>query len=127
MIRHEPRQGGVLGRFRRSQDMTAQEELRALAQGLLFWIVGGSITGTGLVSLAIFLARQRLHPEQASHSWLAELSTLWAVPLAFGVVVLIHASDVWGNRRTILRILSKLQAEGENAAPPDRVDGNPKP
>lgn len=104
-----------------NQDRTARDELRALAQGLLFWIVGGSITGTGLISLGVFLSYQRLPPGLAENSWVSGVRGLWAVPLGFGIVVLIHAFDVGRNRRTILRILSKLQSERQDATPSGRA------
>ncbi len=106
-----------MNRFRRNQGMTAQEELRALAQHLRFWIVGGALTGAGLVALGVFLGWQRLRPAGATPPWLAELDAVWVVALGFGIVVWVHAFDVWGDRRTILRILTKLQATTREDAP----------
>ncbi|MEW6216506.1 MAG: hypothetical protein AB1543_02365 [Candidatus Bipolaricaulota bacterium] len=107
-----------MNRFQRNQGMTTQEELRALAQHLRFWIVGGALTGAGFVALGAFLGWQRLRPAGANPPWLAELGAVWMVALGFGIVVWVHAFDVWGDRRTILRVLSRLQAEDQRAGPP---------
>ncbi len=103
--------------FKRRRTMTAQEELRALAQRLRFWIVGGTLTGAGFVALGIFLYWQKLHPAGATPPWLAELGAVWVVALGFGIVVWVHAFDVGRDRRTILRILTKLQATTREDAP----------
>lgn len=98
--------------------MTAQDELRALARHLLFWIAGGTATGAGLVALGIFLLWQRLHPAQANPPWLADLGAVWIGVLAFGLVVWAHAFDVWTDRRILLRTLHKLQTEDLKRTPP---------
>ena len=106
-----------MNRFRRNQGMTAQEELQALAQHLRFWIVGGTLTGTGFVALGVYLLWQRLNPAGANPPWLAELGIVWVVALGFGIVVWVHAFDVWRDRRTILRVLRELWAEGQRMEP----------
>ena len=97
-----------MNRFRHNQGMTAQEELQALAQHLRFWIVGGTLTGTGFVALGGYLLWQKMHPGGANPPWLAELGMVWVAFVGFGWVVWVHAFDVWRDRRTILRVLSKL-------------------
>lgn len=104
-------------RVRRPRGTTAQDELREMTQRLRFRIVGGSFTGLGFVSLGIFLLRQRLHPASPNPSWLAELGLTWLAPLGFGIVVWIHAFDVWRDRRTIFRILAHMEAKERRTAP----------
>lgn len=50
-----------MNRLRRNQGLTAQEELRALAQRPRFWIVGGTLTDAGCVTLGVFLGWQKFH------------------------------------------------------------------
>lgn len=85
----------------------AEGELGAMARGWLFWIVGGLVTGTGLIALGSFLLYHQLHPELDQETWISNLRSLWGAPLGFGAVVVIHALDVVRNRRTILRILRR--------------------
>lgn len=105
----------------RNQDRTACDELRALAQGWVFWIVGGLVTGTGLLGFGSFLLYHRMHPELAAEKWISDLRGLWGAPLGFGIVVVVHALDVARNRCTVLRILSTLQSEGRDPAPSGRA------
>lgn len=104
-------------RLRQQRPVTVEEELLALAQRLRFWIVGGTLTGGGFVALGGFLGWQKLHPAEAHPPWLAELGVEWMVALAFGVVVWVHALDVWRDRTTILRIVTKLGTRSREEPP----------
>ncbi len=107
--------------------MSAPHELRKLAGRLRFWIVGGTFTGAAFVVLGVVLGLQKLRPPETNPAWLPDLGVASMISVAFGIVVWVHALDVWRDRRTLLRVARELQAERGGTRPPvpEREDDRP--